>query len=246
MLRAYVSHRQTDWDQYLAPLEFAYNNSTQASTGMSPFFLDTGQHPRVPLSLVDMDVDIPAVDEFTATFTDSMAAARENLLAAQRRQTTQADKHRRHLEFSEGDQVLLSNQNLNMAGAGPSRKLRRKYEGPFIVERVISPVAYQLRLPAYMRIHPVFHVSLLKPYRENPERFEGRRQQPPPPPIATDDLGEWYEVERVLAKRRFGRTTKYLVKWKGYPDYENSWEPARNITDTAIREYEGRDEGVAS
>jgi len=42
MLRNYVNYRQNDWDQHLAAAEFAYNNSKQASTGMTPFFLLTG------------------------------------------------------------------------------------------------------------------------------------------------------------------------------------------------------------
>ena len=50
MLRAYVSYRQTDWDKHLTAAEIAYNNSVQASTGFSPFFLNSGQHPHLPLS----------------------------------------------------------------------------------------------------------------------------------------------------------------------------------------------------
>ena len=50
MLRAYVSYRQTDWDKHLTAAEIAYNNSVQASTGFSPFFLNAGQHPHLPLS----------------------------------------------------------------------------------------------------------------------------------------------------------------------------------------------------
>ena len=49
MLRSYVNSRQNDWDQYLAPLEFAYNNAQQSSTGHSPFFLNHGRQPFIKL-----------------------------------------------------------------------------------------------------------------------------------------------------------------------------------------------------
>jgi len=50
MLRAYVSPFQNDWDKYLILAEFAYNNSVQASTGFTPFYLNHGRHPHTLLS----------------------------------------------------------------------------------------------------------------------------------------------------------------------------------------------------
>ena len=60
---------------------------------------------------------------------------------------------------------------------------RRRYVGPFAVTQQISDVAYRLELPPNMRIHNVFHVSLLKPYHESPDRFASVRELVPP----TDD-----------------------------------------------------------
>ena len=81
-----------------------------------------------------------------------------------------------------------------------------------------------------MRCHPVFHVSLLKPFRTDPGRF-----QPPPPPVLVDaDFA--YEVERILDDREIktgrGSTTKkeYFVKWLGYGAEHNTWEPEGNLT----------------
>ena len=75
------------------------------------------------------------------------------------------------------------------------------------------------------RIHPVFHVSLLEPYRSD------GRVQPPPPPIEMEGVLE-YEVDTILAHRFRGRRhprASYLIAWKGYDQEHNSWEPERNV-----------------
>ena len=54
MLRACVSDRQDDWDEHLTAIEIAYNNSEQASTGFTPFYLNSGQHPTFPLSALPL------------------------------------------------------------------------------------------------------------------------------------------------------------------------------------------------
>ncbi len=68
-LRAYVNAQQEDWDQKLASLEFAYNDKVQASTGFTPFYLNTGRHPRTPASLLNrkgMRVVAPKAAVFVA------------------------------------------------------------------------------------------------------------------------------------------------------------------------------------
>ncbi|KAJ9532240.1 hypothetical protein QJQ45_003965 [Haematococcus lacustris] len=126
--------------------------------------------------------------------------------------------------FQVGDRVLLSTMNLrNMVGK--ARKLLPRYVGPFRIEAHVGRDAVKLTLPSAMsRIHPVFHVSLLRPYEGNFGRL-------PPTELGWLDDSPQYEVERIVNHRhvRAGKAKEYLVKWKGYDDSDNTWEPASNL-----------------
>jgi hypothetical protein len=88
------------------------------------------------------------------------------------------------------------------------------------IVKKISSVAYQLDLPTHMKIHDVFHIDLLTPYKEM-EQY-GPAYTPPPPDII--DGHEEQEVEAILDVRRKGqnRNWQYLIKWKGYPSSETN------------------------
>ena len=88
------------------------------------------------------------------------------------------DKKHAHLEFNANDLVLLSSRNLNVAG---SPKLKPRFVGPFKVLARVGPASYRLALPDRFRsVHPVFHVSLLKPH------VAGGSSHAPPQPVVRD------------------------------------------------------------
>src|SRR5258708_6196466 len=128
-------------------------------------------------------------------------------------------------QFKVHDQVWLDAKNLRLPYQ--ATKLAPKRHGPFRITREVSPVAYQLSLPASWAIHDVFHASLLFPYREN--AVHGPNFSKPPPDLVQGM--EEYEVEHLLNHPRHGRsrTLQYFVKRKGYPQSDNTWEPVQNI-----------------
>jgi hypothetical protein len=153
---------------------------------------------------------------------------------------SQANTHRLDRSFQVGDWVMLRLQpyrQLSVRGR-TSPKLSKRFFGPNKILRVIGPVAYELELPPEGRIHPVFHVSLLRPY-QNPSQFPDRPPtNPPPPPVTVNDIPE-YEVEHILDHRTQRNQQEYLVKWVGYPDHDATWEPVGNLThaDELLEEY---------
>lgn len=226
MLRHYVSPVQDDWDEHLDCAEFAVNNAWQESVRNTPFFLNFGQHPRTP-SGGSAGSQVPAANDFVNRLEKALSTAKLSLRAAQDRQKSFADQRRRDVVYGVGQQVLLSTQNFRLANPG-SRKLLPKWVGPFQISQRIGQVAYKLDMPANLKMHNVFHVALLKPYRSD------GRVQPPPPPIELEDSLE-YEVERILdhreVKRGHNRIRKeFLVKWLGYGPEHNTWEPESNLT----------------
>jgi hypothetical protein len=226
-LRHYISPSQDDWDEWLPQAEFSVNNAWQESIKNTPFMLNFGQQPRTPLNQSGgREVRVPQASNFARTLEENPARAKASLLAARSRQKLFAHERRREVELAEGQNVLLSTINFKLAHPG-TRKLLPKWVGPFKVVERIGKVAYKIELPPNLKMHNVFHVQLLKKYRDN------GKVQPPPPPIEIDDsLG--YEVQRVLGHREVkrGKQTRkqFLVKWLGYEHEHNTWEPEKHLT----------------
>ena len=120
--------------------------------------------------------------------------------------------------LAEGGMVYLLPKNIKTMR--PSKKLDHTKLGPFKVKKVLGPVTFELDLLKTMRIHPVFHKSLLEPCH-NPNAMPG--------PIEIDEETqepEW-EVEEIV---QFDPKKGYLVKWLGWGHSDNTWEPEENLT----------------
>src|SRR6266436_3986086 len=128
-------------------------------------------------------------------------------------------------QYKIGGQVWLEASHLQLRHQ--KTKLAPKRYGPFKIVREVSPVAYQIKLPVSWGIHDVFHASLLSSYHENAVHRQNF-SHPPPDLIGGEDE---YEVEQIKNHRRHGRARRlqYLVKWKGYPESDNTWEPADQV-----------------
>ena len=173
-IRHYVSPTQADWDEWITPVEFAINNAYQASIRTTPFRMNYGQDPHTPTT-VQLPYRGPAARRWLESNAHMIERARYFAKCAQDRQKAYADAHRRPVEYQLDQWVLLSSKNMKFK-VGGTKKLLPKYIGPFRITQLIGASempkvpasAVKLDLPRVCRIHPVFHVSLLKPYISKP------------------------------------------------------------------------------
>ena len=111
----------------------------------------------------------------------------------------------RFTPFEVNDKVWLEAWNLKRNIINP--KFAPKREGPFKITKVLSPLSYQLQIPRYWKIHPVFHALLLTPYREN--EIHGPNFPEPPPDLINEE--EEYEIEQTLKHHGTPKNCFYLI-----------------------------------
>ncbi len=179
--------------------------------------------------------EVPSVDYWFRESERVWDAAHHQLQRALRRCKMTADlRHSATPIYQPGQKVWLSTRDIRLCT--PCKKLSPRFIGPFSILKQINPVTYKIQLPPHYRIHPTFHVTLLKPHHPpvsvstDPEPAEE-----PPLPLILED-GTAYTVKEIMCSRRRGGKLQYLVDWEGYGPEEISWEPRDNIIDPNLLE----------
>ena len=217
----YSNAKQDNWAHFLSLAKFAFNSWCNESTKKSPFEVLMGYNPRAEGTTVSSPVP-----QVTHRLEQIQEAQNQASMAMRKAQLGWIkDKEKKQHVFRKGDQVWLDGRNIKMYH--PTAKLAPKCHGLFPIQRVLSPIDYQLTLPEHWKIHNVFHVDLLTPYRET--EFHSVNYAQPPPDLVGNE--EQYEVEQVLDECNYGcwKKKQYLVKWKGYPDSDNQCLDAKNM-----------------
>jgi len=235
VLRHFIDGDHLQWEDLLPLAAFAMNNAKSASTGETPYFLNFGTHPSTPVTLALPEVQLPTLDSVFQDLNSTLTRVKDILKSAQDRQKACADQSRAPHTFAEGQQVLLSTRNFKFKSG--VKKLHPKYIGPFKILKMVGQNSAKLQLPAtYSRVHPVFHVSLFREYRAGPSALK-----PPPDPEVVDGV-PFFKVEKILSTRtrKSGRRTlkEFLIKWEGYDDIHNSWEPEKNLTPDLLQDFQ--------
>lgn len=207
--------------------EFVINSRTHSALGMSPFELTYGYLPLFNIP-VGQRSGIPAVDDRIRILREARqdAGAALHLGKKQQKEGYERGKRKAH-QFKVGDLVWLSAEDINLQLS--SEKLGDRQLGPYRILEKIGPLDYRLDLPLSLdRLHPVFHVDKLYPWKGN--SINGEIPTPPEPVYLEDEDEPEYEVEEILDSRVRWKKLEYLVKWKGYNAGHNSWEPAANLS----------------
>ena len=224
-LRAFMHEKPSTWGSYLPWAEWSYNTSCHSTTGMTPFEITFGQKPLTYPQYIFGTSNVEAVDEILSQREVVFEMLLRKLLKTQSRMKANADRHRRDQEFKVGDWVMVKlrpQRQISVTGTTYS-KLGKRYYGHFQVTECMGKVAYKLQLPEYSRIHPVFHVSLLKPYIATiaaPTAVDL-------PPLTSDNHPVVTPLAIVASKvipSEAGPKHMVLVQWRGLPPEETSWE----------------------
>jgi hypothetical protein len=228
VLRHYISPTQRDWNEWLPVAEFAMNNAYNFSIKTTPFLACQGWQPKTPLLQAIPDT-FPVVKTFLTDVHSRMTEVKRLNHSAQERYKSQYDSHKKAEVFNVGDLVLLSTKNLSLKVPG-AKKLTPRFVGPYRIRRVVNENAYDLELPASMgNTHPVFHISLLKPFNSQGQELPPQAQLPWTGP---EDQKE-YEVEAILSHKTKHRGRKvwneYLVSWTGFGPDHNQWVPESRL-----------------
>ena len=197
-LRFYSNARQDNWAHFLLLAEFAFNSWRNESMKKSPFEVLMGYNPRSEWTTVSSPVPqvTHRLEQIQEAWDQASIAMRKAQLGWIK------DKEKKQHAFRKGDQVWLNGRNIKTHH--PTAKLALKRHGPFPIRRVLSAINYQLTIPEQWKIHNVFHVDLLTPYRET--EFHSANYARPPPDLMGEE--EQYKVEQVLDERNYGRWKK--------------------------------------
>ena len=174
MLRACILDHNGSWEEHFPLVEFAYNNSYQASIQMAPYEALYGRPCRSPICWnVVGESSITGPDLIRDT-SEKVSLIRQRLLIAQSRQKSYADVQCQPLEFEIGDHIFLKVMPKKVVVRfGKRRKLSPRFIGPFEILERVGTIAYRLALPPSMScVHEVFHVSMLRRYTPDPAHVE--------------------------------------------------------------------------
>ncbi|KAJ1704458.1 hypothetical protein LUZ63_004237 [Rhynchospora breviuscula] len=242
-LRSFVHDQPSKWARILSWAEFHHNTTFTATTGMTPFEATYGRKSPSLLAYCTGTSTIPAVDHDLTSRDAIISQLKTNLAKAQEAMKISADKHRTKYEFHQGQLVLLKLQPFRQVSLRrhSSHKLSLRYYGPYKVPDRIGPVAYRLELPSTSRIHPVFHCSLLKPYKE-----EATTTIHPLPESIVEHQPVHFPVA-VFQKRTVLRNTKevnqVLVQWSDLSLEEASWKDEDSLDLSRLEDKSPQQEG---
>jgi len=171
ILRSLVGGNPRQWDRVLAQAEFAYNDSPNRSTGMNPFQILYGKHPRGVSELRDLGkLEQRSADgeDFATAISELHEQVKQNLQDSSYKYKLKADLKRREMNYEVGDMVLAHLRKERFPRV-EYNKLKLMKIGPCKFLRKFSANAYEFELPTGIGISPIFNVADLYPYKAGNE-----------------------------------------------------------------------------
>ena len=222
-LRCVTTSNPASWSLHLPWVEYSHNTMVSSATSLSPFLCSLGYQP--PL--------FPSQETEAA-----VTSVRAHLRRCQRiwkvaRDAMTLNRDRVQQVTNRRPQPTIQVRGWDLPLPTISHKLAPRYVGPYTIDKVINPSALRLTLPPSLKIHPVFHVSQVKPVATSDLSPLAHA----PSPLRTFEGGDLvWEVNRILAVRRHGQGFHYLVDWVGYGPEDRTWVPHSYFAEPALLE----------
>ena len=149
MLAKSVEEHQSDWSDYIPKLMMAYRTSVHETTKLSPFFLNFGRSPCLPIDVMEAHDGAGSrkVSDYTRQLRNTLKVAydtvRSNVLRSKQKQKVNYEKDGISEEFSVGDRVWLF---IPAVKTGRTKKLASLWQGPYTVIDRTGHVNYRIQL----------------------------------------------------------------------------------------------------
>lgn len=247
MLSMFVNRFQTDWDQYINACQFAYRSAINSTTGYSPFYLVYGREPRFPMDIMLQrreyyENNDDYISKLLQRINIAHDIARANLLHRKEKLQSESETLNFRLDYNFGDKVWLMVPDSKI---GLSNKFRSRWVEYSILERV-SVVNYricrvlpngdnEIKLVNVRRLKPATDPSILSQLAhelatnnsDTNDNFEPNAESE----LVHEPTVE-YDVEAIIDRKQIRNKHYYLVKWKGYDNDQNTWEPIEHLVNS--------------
>ncbi|MBW0516492.1 hypothetical protein O181_056207 [Austropuccinia psidii MF-1] len=208
-----------DWVTPLPAVQLAYNTSQHPTTGKTPALVQKRWNLLLPMDHLKQNVLTihPTAQYFHEMRKRACDTAAKCIAEEKEYNKKTWDKSDMEPKFKEGDKVSVSTLNFNKPKG--TKKMRDSFVGPFTIMKLIGKTSVEGELTEeFSREHPVFPMSLVKPYYQTEEdKFPSRKKNPTPPEIVEveDSTGPVKKIIKARKIRIFGMEQRhYLVRFK--------------------------------
>ena len=240
-IRFAVERDQIGWVKALPKIRFDIMNTTNRSTGFTPFQLRFGRSPRVlpPLFKFQATQLTPTdklARDLLTRMQSSVSDAQDNLLTSKISQAFQANKSRSlTFPFKAGDRVVLSTlhrrHELKSGDKNRVAKFMPRFDGPFTIKSTDERHStVTLDLPNLPQIFPVFHTSEVRTFQENDDALFPSRSLIPHEPVTINGQQEFF-IDKIIDERKCRKKLFYRVRWQGEGPEGDKWLPEDKLAD---------------
>jgi hypothetical protein len=171
MIQAYVQENHRHWDVHLQKFAFALRTAVNETTKVTPALLNLGRQLPLPFDRnlqMNSDINHKEIIETLSTLPEQLKElinwVRDNIIQAHNINKKYYDQKHRHIEYVEGELVLIKDTTLSNKDSGVMKKCANRWTGPVTISKKISDLTYEIQNATTKKHMGKRHVSDIKPY----------------------------------------------------------------------------------